>query len=168
MDDNLLKNIIKEQKEELNEWKNNLKNNLSKNLNKKEVIVLITKKWLYNYEKSILDTNNRENFNEDEFNEEIKDINNDLFNSFNDKKINIEKFPMMFPLSKNVWMKLKNYTNNDLNTITTTGKFGNKILILKVLETVYCLFFLDDKGKIRQGYLEFFGKGYEEVIVNNF
>ena len=69
----------------------------------------------------------------------------------------------MFPLSKNVWMKLKNYTNNDLNTITTTGKFRNKILILKVLETVYCLFFLDDKGKIRQGYLEFFGKGYEEV-----
>ena len=168
MDEFNVKEFINEQKEEFNEWKDKLKNYLSNETNKKEVIVLISKNWVDNYEKYFLNNNNGESFNPEQIDEEIKNNNNDLFNSFNEQKIKIEKFPMMFALSKNVWMKLNNYNNNDLNSITTTGKFGNKILILKVLESIYCIFFLDSKGKIKQGYLEIINKNNEDNIVNYF
>jgi len=168
MDEDIIKEIIKEQKEELNEWKNKLKNNLSKNPYQKEEIILITKMWLDNYEKYFLNNNNGEAFNPVEIDEEIKNINNDLFNSFIEEKNKMEKLPMIFALSKNIWMKIKNHINNDLNSIITRGYFGNKILISNILESIYCIFFLDDKGKIKQGYLEIINKNNEDNIVNYF
>ena len=164
-DKNQLKKIINEQKEELNEWKKNLINSLSNCLYRNEELLLISKFWLDNYEKYFLNVSNFIKMDPNTY-EENKNTNNELLSTFVEPKIKLENLPRIVVLSKNIWMNIKN-EEEETNIITSTGYFGNKILFLRVIEAVYCLFFLEKKDTIKQGYLQIINKNQEYNIIND-
>ena len=47
------------------------------------------------------------------------------------------------------------------------GFFSNEILVLKVYGKIYCFFFLDSNGKIRQGYLKIINESKEFKIITD-
>ena len=156
---------INEQKEELSKWKNELKNNLSTNSPKKEEIFLISKYWLDKYEKILSNKNANEVFNSDE---NIIENNNSLLGSFAEKNIEIENLPKVFPLNKNIWYYIQKESNNELNSLSSLGSYSNKLLVLKVLNNIYCFFSPDNKNQIRQGYLKIINIQEEDIIINDF
>ena len=157
---------INEQKTELFQWKRKLKEYLSNNSPKKEELFIISNYWLDKYEKYLLNENNQD-INSSKIYEEYKDDNNELFGSYLESKINIKELPRIFVLNKIIWENIKN-ENNELNTIASIGYFDNKILILKLLETINCFFFLDNKKQIRQGYIQIINKDKEKELLLNF
>ena len=165
MKENHLNININTQKEDLLNWKKDLENNLSKNSFKKEELFIISRYWLDNYEKYLLNINN---IDDKSFNyEEIKEMNNQLFSPFEEKCRNIEKLPKIFVINKNFRNNIKT-ENNELNFINAIGVYGNKILILKVFESIYCFFFLDIKKQIRQGYLLVIRLDWEKDMIKYF
>ena len=165
MKENHLNININTQKEDLLNWKKELENNLSKNSFKKEELFIISRYWLDNYEKYLLNINNIE---DKSFNyEENKEMNNQLFSPFEEKCRNIEKLPKIFVINKNFRNNIKN-ENNELNFINAVGVYDNKILILKVLESIYSFFFLDIKKQIRQGYLLVIRLDWEKDMIKYF
>ena len=167
MEDNEALNLVKidEQREELNKWKYTLNNYLSKEIYDQEEIFVISKYWYDKYEKFIFQKNIK-NFTTSELFDEYKDNNNELFIPFTEKEIEIKNLPKVFVFNKTIWSYIKN-ESCEINTIITFGSFANKLLILKVLDLVYCFLFLD-KGKIRQGYIEIMRKEDEARIINEF
>ena len=167
MEENEAFNLVKieEQREELNKWKYTLNNYLSKEIYDQEEIFVISKYWYDKYEKFIFQKNIK-NFTTSELFDEYKDNNNELFIPFTEKEIEIKNLPKVFVFNKTIWSYIKN-ESCEINTIITFGSFANKLLILKVLDLVYCFLFLD-KGKIRQGYIEIMRKENEARIINEF
>ena len=165
IDKDQLKKIVKEQKKELNEWKNNLINYLSDCIYKSEELLVISKYWLKNYEHYFLNVNNFIKMNPNDY-EDIKQYNNELLSEFVETKIKLENLPKLFVLTKNIWMNIKN-EEEGTNIITTNGYFGNKILFLRVMQAVYCFFFIEKKNKIKQGYLKIINRDIESKLIND-
>ena len=159
------KKIINVQKQEIDEWTKYLINNLSNCLYRSEELLLISKYWLDQYNKYFLNVNNFISLDPNQY-DEFKSNNNELMSTFLAKKIKIENLPKIAVLSKNIWSNIKN-EDEDTNIITTTGYFGNKILFLRVSEGVYCIFSLEKKDKIKQGYLQILNNENEYNIIND-
>ena len=145
-------NLINEDKIEFDKWAEDLKELLSSDLYHKDMLFIISFYWFNKYIKSIIDSN-IEDKKLLEIKGDLKDDNNELFVQFTQENINIEDFPKIFVLNKNIWMKIKNQ-NNELNTIASIGYFYNNFLFIKILSKIYCFYFLDKKNEIRQGYLQ--------------
>ena len=156
---------INEQKEELSKWKNELKKNLSINSVQKQEIFLISKYWLDKYEKILSNKNVNEAFTSDD---DIILNNNTILGCFTEKNIKIEDLPKVFPLNKNIWANIQKENNDELTSITSIGIYSNKLLVINVLNTIYCFFFLDNKSRIRQGYLNIINIQEENKIINDF
>ena len=147
-------NLINSQKTEIDIWKEYLKNMLTENINQIKELFIISQYWFnkYKYIKSFSNKNgDKEKYNE--ILENLKDDNNKLFCQFTEKNINIEDLPKIFVLNKDIWKKIK-IEKYELNTIASFGYFYNNLLFLKVLENIYCFFFIDSKNRIRQGYIQ--------------
>ena len=147
-------NLINSQKTEIDIWKEYLKNMLTENINQIKELFIISQYWFnkYKYIKSF----SKKNGDKEKYNEilgGLKDDNNKLFCQFTEKNVNIEDFPKIFVLNKDIWKKIK-IEKYELNTIASFGYFYNNLLFLKVLENIYCFFFIDNKNRIRQGYIQ--------------
>ena len=161
-------NLIEEQREELTKWKNTLLNYLLKEIYDQEEIFeifVISKYWFDRYKKFIFQKNIKD-FSTCELFDNYKDNNNELFTPFTKKEIKIRDLSEVFVLNKAIWSYIKN-ESCEINTIITFGSFANKLLILKVLDLVYCFIFLD-KNKIRQGYIKIMRKEDEQPIIDEF
>ena len=161
-------NLIEEQREELTKWKNTLLNYLLKEIYDQEEIFeifVISKYWFDRYKKFIFQKNIKD-FSTCELFDNYKDKNNELFTPFTEKEIKIRDLSEVFVLNKTIWSYIKN-ESCEINTIITFGSFANKLLILKVLDLVYCFIFLD-KNKIRQGYIKIMRKEDEQPIIDEF
>ena len=156
-----------ELKIELSKWKKQLKKNLSKNESKKEVFFIISYYWLDKLEQ-YLSNDKSEEIDLNELYEKYKDTNNELFSAFLEPEINIKELPKIFILNEIMWENVKNEEDNVINTINSIGYVENKMLLLKVLDLIYCFFFLDRKKQIRQGYLQIINQEKENEIINNF
>ena len=157
---------INERLEELKKWKNEIENKLSQNIFRKEQLFIVSKYWFDKYEKIILGIKN-ESKDLTEFNEEIKENNNELFSSFIEKIIKIEELPKIYIINKDIWANIK-IEYKDLSTILVEGIFSNELLTMKVLNLIYCFIFLDKKGKLRQGYIKIYNKDEENKIMEKF
>ena len=133
-----------ELKIELSKWKKQLKKNLSKNESKKEVFFIISYYWLDKLEQ-YLSNDKSEEIDLNELYEKYKDTNNELFDAFLKPEINIKELPKIFILNEIMWENVKNEEDNVINTINSIGYVENKMLLLKVLDLIYCFFFLDRK-----------------------
>jgi len=165
MEENQFISKIKSHKEDLLKWEEELENNLKEDLIKNEDLFLISRYCFDNFKILLSNENNIENkpFNY----EEIKEMNNEIFTPFEKKCRDIEKLPKLFVINKDFWKIIEN-ENNELNVINSIGYFCNKSLILKVLEAIYCFFFLDKNNKIRQGYLKINKLDNENDLIQNF
>ena len=165
MEENQFVSKIKSHKEDLLKWEEELENNLKEDLIKNEDLFLISRYCFDNFKILLSNENNIENkpFNY----EEIKEMNNEIFTPFEKKCRDIEKLPKLFVINKDFWKIIEN-ENNELNVINSIGYFCNKSLILKVLEAIYCFFFLDKNNEIRQGYLKINKLDNENDLIQNF
>ena len=136
-------------KKELDNWKTELYFNLEKDTNKKEELFLISEYWLDNYEKYITRSIEEKGDDMEDLLEMINH-NNILLEIFSETDIKNEKLPKVFPLSKNC---KKIMTLDGINAISSIGYYDNHLLLLQILHQIYCFFFLDNKSRIRQGYL---------------
>ena len=162
------KSQIEEQKKELEKWIKKLEKDLSKERKKckKQEFFLINKFWYDRYVKYILNINNDLKESLEAF-EDLIETNNESYIQFNKKQIDIKNLPKIFVLNKDIWNYIK-AEYNQLNVLTASGIFSNKLLTLKVMENIYCLFFLDNKNIIRQGYLEIKEIENENNIIKYF
>ena len=163
MDDKNVINLLEEKQKELKKWKEELKSSLDLFQKKNETFFLVSKYWLDKYEK--LDEKQLKDPNIEKKIFRYADYNNELLSIFAKKKINIDDLPVVFALSKNIWTILE--CQNEINAVISPGFFGNKILIVKVLESTYCLIFFGKKH-LKQGYLQVLNKDKENDIVTNF
>jgi len=163
MEENQFNTKINDYKVELLKWEEELENNLKNDLIKREELFLISRYWFENFKKFLLNDIENKSFNY----EEIKEMNNEIFTPFENKCRNIEKLPKVFVLNRNFWKIIEN-EKNELNVINSIGYFCSKSLILKVLEAIYCFFFLDINNQIRQGYLEIIKLDIENDLIKNF
>ena len=161
-----IQELIHSEKNEFDKWGIDLKYLLKNSLYKKEELFIISQYWFNKYIKYILDSdNNDKKLLENSVN--LKDDNNELFCQFTEEIINIEDLPRVFVLNKNIWNNIQKH-NKQLNIIGAFGYFYNNLLFLKVLENIYCFFFIDSKNKIRQGYLQTNQVKIEDNLIKDF
>jgi hypothetical protein len=168
--DNDIINKIKKQKEEFNQWRNYLISNLTKGSYKKEFLYLVEEEWLRRYQNEILDVEI-----EDENKCKLiknyklfKDINNNkLMDIISEPKNKFQKFPKVSVLNINTWRSFQK-ENGKTNPIKSISLFCNKLLLITLLKSNYCFFFLDQNNILRQGYLKILNPIYEATINNQF
>ena len=156
-----------ELKLELLQWKRQLKRNLSKNSSKKEKLFIISYFWLDKLQQ-YLSEDKSEEASLSELYEKYKITNNEIFDVFLQPEIYIKDLPEIFILNENLWENIRNDDDDVINTINSIGYVKNNILLLKVIDFLYCFFFLDKKKQIRQGYLQIINKEKESDIIENF
>ena len=156
---------ISKQKEDLSSWKTKLIKNLSINTYITEDLFIISNYWLINYEKYISNFENK-GANPSTFEEKFKYINEVILGLIPNQDTKIDKLPKLFILNKATWNNIKE-GNGQLNFIMSKGYFSYKIVVLKIFEKIYCFFFLDKNGKIRQGYLQIVDTSKEFQIISD-
>ena len=80
----------------------------------------------------------------------------------------ITELPPVFPLEEEN-LKVFGINIEKENTIATMGEFANNVLVLKIKdeENIYCFYFLDENGELRQGYLRFYRENTEKEMINS-
>ena len=156
---------ISKQKEDLSSWKTKLIKNLSINTYITEDLFIISNYWLINYEKYISNFENK-GANPSTFEEKFKYINEVILGLITNQDTKIDKLPKLFILNKATWNNIRE-GNGQLNFIMSKGYFSYKIVVLKIFEKIYCFFFLDKNGKIRQGYLQIVDTSKEFQIISD-
>ena len=156
---------ISKQKEDLSSWKTKLIKNLSINTYITEDLFIISNYWLINYEKYISNFENK-GANSSTFEDKFKYINEVILGLIPNQDTKIDKLPKLFILNKATWNNIRE-GNGQLNFIMSKGYFSYKIVVLKIFEKIYCFFFLDKNGKIRQGYLQIVDTSKEFQIISD-
>ena len=131
----------------LDNWKDELSLNLYMDQSKQEELFLISEYWIEYFEANKNKKNKKKNDKRD-----LKTINynNDLLGIFYEESIEREKLPKLLPLNKDYWTSVK---TENTNAISSMGYFSNNSLLLNITHKICCFFFLDNKERIRQGYL---------------
>ena len=144
--------IIKEKKDVYFKWVNELSINLSKNSDYDKEIYLINKNWIDKYIQQILnspyDGNELINlYNQFEYIDNTK--------LFTQKDIN--QLPKLFILNDKCWSIFVKDENIE-KPIKLKSLFWNKMITFEFIKEnnyiTYCIFFLDKKSQIRQGFLQ--------------
>jgi len=150
-------------------WMIELKDNLKMKQNMHIKIFLISKKCFNKYIQEVFNTNkNQIEITQSHYNYYFDNniLKNELFNA---KSIN--SLPEIFPLNKSCWLSLQE--NYYYQQYILDANFYNKLLLFDLKKNIksmiiYCLFFLDDKNQLRQGYLQIKDKNNENKIINTF
>lgn len=149
-------NIEDKQKSNLCIWKNKVLDNLSKNQILKIDLFLTEENWLVKYIDAV---NNNTEFKNDSINDD-----SELKYKFEEEEM--DKFPKILILNKTCYAPL----SFDLQKkfVNRQGTFYNKLLLIELKKpNIYCIFFIDKKGYLRQGYLKN-NKNKENEIINKF
>ena len=144
-------------KSNLCKWQKDFLYNLSKKQNTHIQLFLTEESWLFKYINSI---NNNEEIKSDRLNDIIE-----FKNKFESESIN--NLPQILVLNISCYTSL---LPNDLANkfINLQGTFYNKLLLINLKKSnIYCIFFIDNKGYLRQGYLKI-NKNDDNEIINKF
>ena len=148
-------------KDELINWKKEMLTYLSKKIYKKEIIYLIRKQDLDYYEKRVFNSeimnDNVKIMQQLEKHEQLNSASNELLKELNSPQKEINTFQEIFPLNKESYKFLtKIKLNKDNNQIQNTGGiisfFEGGLLKIKINDLLI-LFFFEDNGNLRQGFL---------------
>ena len=148
-------------KDELINWKKEMLTYLSKKIYKKEIIYLIRKQDLDYYEKRVFNSeimnNNVKIMQQLEKHEQLNSASNELLKELNNPQKELNTFQEIFPLNKESYKFLtKIKLNKDNNQIQNTGGiisfFEGGLLKIKINDLLI-LFFFEDNGNLRQGFL---------------
>ena len=143
-------------KSNLCKWQKDFLDNLSKKQNTDIQIFLAEESWLIKYINPI---NNNEEIKSDTLNNIIE-----LKKKFESESI--DNLPQILILNKSSYTSLPDYLTNKF--INLKGTFYNKLLLIELKKpNIYCIFFKDNKGNMRQGYLKI-NKDNDNEIINKF
>ena len=143
-------------KSNLCKWQKDFLYNLSKKQNTDIQIFLAEESWLIKYINPI---NNNEEIKSDTLNNIIE-----LKKKFESESI--DNLPQILILNKSSYTSLPDYLTNKF--INLKGTFYNKLLLIELKKpNIYCIFFKDNKGNMRQGYLKI-NKDNDNEIINKF
>lgn len=143
-------------KSNLCKWQKDFLDNLSKKQNTDIQIFLAEESWLIKYINSIIN------------NEEIKSdtLNNIIELKKKFESESIDNLPQILILNKRSYTSLPDDLTNKF--INLKGTFYNKLLLIELKKSnIYCIFFKDNKGNMRQGYLKI-NKDNDNEIINKF
>ena len=133
-------------------WRKDFLDYLSKNETINIELFLTEEEWLIKYINSII--NNTEIKNDGIYDK--MELNNKL-------EINSLNSPKIFILNKNCYTSLPD--NLTKKFVNRNGTFYNKLLLIDLKKSnFYCIFFLDNKGNVRQGYLQINKSKDNEII----
>ena len=136
-------------------WRKDFLDYLSKNETINIELFLTEEEWLIKYINSII--NNTEIKNDGIYDK--MELNNKL-------EINSLNSPKIFILNKNCYTSLPD--NLTKKFVNRNGTFYNKLLLIDLKKlNFYCIFFKDNKGNVRQGYLQI-NKSKDNEIINKF
>ena len=142
-------------KSNLCKWQKDFLDNLSKKQNTTIQLFLAEESWLIKYLNSI----NNKKIKSDSLNDIIE-----LKNKF--ESGSISDLPQIFILNKSSYTSLPDGLSNKF--INLEGTFYNKLLLIDLKKSnIYCIFFKDNKGNLRQGYLKI-NKDDDNEIINKF
>ena len=143
-------------KSNLCKWQKDFLYNLSKKQNTHIQLFLTEESWLFKYINSI---NNNEEKKSDTLNNIIE-----LKKKFESESI--DNLPQILILNKRSYTSLPDDLTNKF--INLKGTFYNKLLLIELKKSnIYCIFFKDKKGNMRQGYLKI-NKDNDYEIINKF
>ena len=152
----MIEQNIDKQKSSFLKWKKDFLKNLSNNPNIDIDLYLAEEEWLLKYINSIIN------------NEEIKSDSANDKNEFKNKleSESMDSLPRILILNKNCYASLPD--NLTKKFVHRNGTFCNKLLLIDLKKTnIYCIFFIDNKGNVRQGYLQI-NKNDDNEIINKF
>lgn len=146
---------INRQKSDLLKWKKDFFDNLSKKQNTDIDLFLAEENWFIKY------INSKNNYQEIKSDSSFDKT--ELKIKFENEKM--EELPKIIILNRTCYASL----SDDLKKkfVNRNGSFNNKILLidLKISKSnIYCIFFKDIKGNVRQGYLQINKSGDDEII----
>mgnify|MGYP002624855671 CR=1 FL=1 len=139
-------NKIKNQKIQLFNWKKNLYGLLSSKNYAKRSLCLINEQWLINYMNKYLYENG--DFNLKDFNEIL---NNTDLTKIKNSKTDLNKLPKFFVLNSESYSTFQNKNEKEKEKLKSI--FNANFLRIEITEQDYCIFFLDGKKQLRQGYI---------------
>ena len=150
---------IDKQKLNLFKWKHDFLENLSKNEIINIDLFLAEEEWLIKYINSIIGNTQKKS-----------DIIYDIYDKIelkNKFELNpMDNYPRVLILNKNCYTSLSD--NLTKKFVNRNGTFYNKLLLIDMKKSnTYCIFFLDAKGNMRQGYLQII-KSEDNEIINKF
>ena len=154
MDEELTKilNKINEQKIAYSKWINELITELSNNSRYDKELYLINKSWIEKYQQQIFNESHNE-YELFSLYKQFENIDNSDLLSLKD----FNKLPKLFILNDKCWFSFVKDENIE-KPIKLKGQFINKMIIIDFIKeknyTIYCIFFLDKKRQLRQGYLQ--------------
>ena len=152
----MIDQTIDKLKSNLCKWQKDFLDNLSKKQNTDIQIFLAEESWLIKYINSI---NNNEEKKSDTLNNIIE-----LKKKFESESI--DNLPQILILNKRSYTSLPDDLTNKF--INLKGTFYNKLLLIELKKpNIYCIFFKDNKGNMRQGYLKI-NKDNDYEIINKF
>ena len=152
----MIEQNIDKQKSSLLKWKKDFLESLSNNQKIDIDLFLAEEEWLLQYINSI---NNNKEIKSDRAKDKIE-----LKRKFESESI--DSLPRILILNKNCYTSLPDdLTKKFLNL---SGTFYNKLLLIDLKKAdTYCIFFIDNKGNVRQGYLKI-NKNDDNEIINKF
>jgi len=142
-------------KSNLCKWQKDFLDNLLKKQNTTIQLFLAEECWLIKYINSI----NNKKIKSDSLNDIIE-----LKNKF--ESGSISDLPQILILNKSSYTSLPDDLTNKF--INLKGTFYNKLLLIDLKKSnIYCIFFKDNQGNLRQGYLKI-NKDDDNEIINKF
>ena len=152
----MIEQNIDKQKSSLLKWKKDLLKNLLNNPKIDIDLFLAEEEWLLQYINSI---NNNKEIKSDRAKDKIE-----LKKKFESESM--DGLPRILILNRNCYTSLPDdLTKKFLNL---SGTFYNKLLLIDLKKAdTYCIFFIDNKGNVRQGYLKI-NKNDDNEIIKKF
>ena len=152
----MIEQNIDKQKSSLLKWKKDFLESLSNNQKIDIDLFLAEEEWLLQYINSI---NNNKEIKSDRAKDKIE-----LKKKFESESM--DGLPRILILNRNCYTSLPDdLTKKFLNL---SGTFYNKLLLIDLKKAdTYCIFFIDNKGNVRQGYLKI-NKNDDNEIIKKF
>ena len=152
----MIEQNIDKQKSSLLKWKKDFLESLSNNQKIDIDLFLAEEEWLLQYINSI---NNNKEIKSDRAKDKIE-----LKKKFESESM--DSLPRILILNRNCYTSLADDLRKKF--LNVTGTFYNKLLLIDLKKAdTYCIFFIDNKGNVRQGYLKI-NKNDDNEIIKKF
>jgi hypothetical protein len=152
----MIEQNIDKQKSSFLKWKKDFLESLSNNQKIDIDLFLAEEEWLLQYINSI---NNNKEIKSDRAKDKIE-----LKKKFESESM--DSLPRILILNRNCYTSLADDLRKKF--LNVTGTFYNKLLLIDLKKAdTYCIFFIDNKGNVRQGYLKI-NKNDDNEIIKKF
>ena len=152
----MIEQNIDKQKSSLLKWKKDFLESLSNNPKIDIDLFLAEEEWLLQYINSI---NSNKEIKSDRAKDKIE-----LKKKFESESM--DSLPRILILNRNCYTSLADDLRKKF--LNVTGTFYNKLLLIDLKKAdTYCIFFIDNKGNVRQGYLKI-NKNDDNEIIKKF